>query len=137
MRKMHDSTYRMTHRFTDTGKHKPRNHTVTLTVPQMAKVTPPNKSRDKIPVFDPRLRINFSKVSPLISIFVDVLGDVVTSLRALTASTPSCFGDATAEQGAKLFPIAALYMTPTVTGSSSGTRSPFQAVDSQARPFQA
>ncbi len=54
-----------------------------LTVPPMAKVTLPNKSRDKIPVIDPRLRISSSKGPPLISVFVDVLSDGFTSLRAL------------------------------------------------------
>jgi hypothetical protein len=49
----------------------------------MAKVTPPIKSRDKIPVIDPRLRISSSKVPPFISMFVDALSDVVFSLGAL------------------------------------------------------
>ncbi len=54
-----------------------------VTVPPMAKVTLQEKSRDKIPVIDPRLRISSSKVQPLISMFVDALSDVVSSLGAL------------------------------------------------------
>jgi hypothetical protein len=54
-----------------------------VTVPPMAKVTPPNKSRDEIPVIDPRLRISSSKVPLLISMFVDALSDVVSSLGVL------------------------------------------------------
>ena len=59
-----------------------------VTVPPMAKVTPPIK-RDTLPVIDPQLSICYtkvlpsSKVPPLISVFVDVLSDVVTSFRAL------------------------------------------------------
>ncbi len=62
---------------------KPRHHVVAATVPPMAKVTLQNKSRDKIPVIDPRLSISSSKVPPLISMFVDALSDVVISLGAL------------------------------------------------------
>ncbi len=54
-----------------------------VTVPPMAKVTLPIKSRDMIPVIDPRLSISSSKVPPLISMFVDVLSDVVSNLGAL------------------------------------------------------
>ncbi len=54
-----------------------------VTVPPMAKVTPPNKLRDIISVIDPRLCIRSSKVHPLISAYVDALSDVVTSLGAL------------------------------------------------------
>ncbi len=61
----------------------PRNHLAVVTVPPMAKVTQQNKSRDKIPVNDQLLLISSFKVLPLISVFVDVLSDVVTSLRAL------------------------------------------------------
>ncbi len=59
-----------------TSTAKPRNHLAAVTVQLMAKVTPPNKSRDKIPVIDPLLSISSSKVQPLISVFVDVLSDV-------------------------------------------------------------
>jgi hypothetical protein len=51
-----------------------------VTVPPMAKVTPPNKS---IPVIDPRLRISSSKVPPLIFMFVDALSNVISSVGAL------------------------------------------------------
>ena len=54
-----------------------------VTVPPMAKVTLPNKSRDMIPVIDPRLRISSSKVLPLISMFIDALSDVVSSPGAI------------------------------------------------------
>ncbi len=54
-----------------------------VTVPPMAKVTPLNKSRDMIPFIDSRLRISSSKVPPLISMFVDALSEVVSSLGAL------------------------------------------------------
>jgi hypothetical protein len=40
-----------------------------VTVLPMAKVTPPNKSRDMIHVIDPRLSISSSKVPPRISMF--------------------------------------------------------------------
>ncbi len=73
-----------------------------VTVPQMAKVTPPIK-RDMLPVIDPQLRICSSKVPPHLSMFD------LRSARGLvklfpvagpsTASAPSCIGDATAEQG--------------------------------------
>jgi hypothetical protein len=56
---------------------------VVVTVPPIAKVTPPNKSRDMIPVIDPRLCISSFKVQPLISVFVDALSDVVSSPGAL------------------------------------------------------
>jgi hypothetical protein len=60
-----------------------RNRQAAMVVPPMAKVTPPNKSLDKKPVIDLRLSISSSKVLPPISVFVDVLSDVVTSLLAL------------------------------------------------------
>ena len=62
---------------------KPRHHMAAVTVPPMAKVTPLNKSRDMIPVIDPRLRISSSKVPPLIFMFVDALSNVISSVGAL------------------------------------------------------
>ncbi len=53
-----------------------------VTVPPMAKVTPPKKSRDMTQVIDPRLGIGSSKVPPLLPMF-DALSDVVPSLGAL------------------------------------------------------
>ncbi len=108
-----------------------------LTVPPMSKVTQQNKSRDKIPVIDPRLSISSSKVPPLISVFVDVLSDVIASL---TASTPYCFGDAAAEQGAILFPkCSALHDSECNAQDAQAAHARsfnfnFQAVEAQARP---
>ncbi len=52
-------------------------------MPPMVKVTLPNKSQDMIPVIDPRLRISSFKVPPFISVFVDALSEVVSSLGGL------------------------------------------------------
>ncbi len=56
---------------------KLRNLMAALTVLPMAKVIPPNKSRGMIPFIYQQLSISS------ISMFIDVLSDIVTSLRAL------------------------------------------------------
>ncbi len=80
-------------------------------MPPMAKVTPPNKSRDMIPVIDPRLHISCSKVQPLISMFIDALIDVVSSLEAPRRRHHPALVTPQPSKVIYFFPPAALYLT--------------------------
>jgi hypothetical protein len=75
----------MSHRFTDTVTPRcscPHGKAEDLHPPPF-KVTLQNKSRDKIPVIDPRLLINSSKVMPRLSTLLEVHRDIVYSTRVL------------------------------------------------------